>query len=425
MRRQKKGKEPIERIAKKAMINYTIDVSAFAIPEDRFLSAADAERKIMVSNVIKAVDYYKTLKRSGDAAVFFPMFSLDETYKLLKRNNAMRIHKEYIKSINEQYLSYNEYIIFLNEITEKFNTDVYDKGIKGWYESFNNQFDFQYIVLQNMAFAGTPQPSVPEFMDENFKKTIAATGIMNRQFYGRGDCHFVVTGLFEGRDEVDFNAEIKAMGWGADFWEVKKVIGINTIKKINGTVRRKFSENTKRYKRKYRTLQEAVDEAQNDFQSNLYFEKKVDESINTVGPEAGPPDRIYHYLQTLDCTTGHLKTLIQAAKINVPDYLLEFIGRMYGLNYAKEESWGTQKCKKAMNERKLNDNDPGDVFLAHLRPSRLRIYFKWDAGIGKIRVGWIGKHLSTISEPGKPDACCKNCGIIYCRNNPRASVLLI
>ena len=424
------------------MINHTIDLSIFAVPKNLFLAANDKQQKIMVENVYKAIDHYLSIKKSLDSHFFLPLFnskqSCNELMNILENNNAMKTETSLIiektKELGRDYKEYHNTINELKSIIEnhrqkvpgnaslKYNSTnkISPKIEKPELHSFRNRCYFQNIELDNFTLCCTSDKGsgLPEtVLGENIKKSLSAIEIMNQEVYFSKDNHFIVSELCNDHDTVDFEADLKELQWGPfgkAFPWAEKIKSLNLYQQIKGSVRIKSPKKLVKYTKRNNTLQEAVEQAKKDFGNNeecLKFQTKVDISVTGINPMSGPPDKIYHYLETLNEVTKQKKAN--------PDLPLEFLCRMYGLDHDDDESYETKRCSLAISERKLNDDDPDDIFWAHLRPEKnTRIHFKWDE-IQKItRVGWIGEHLTvykSIKEKRvNPANCPKSCTTVDC-----------
>jgi len=412
------------------MINYTVDLSVFAIPKDIFQTAGEDERKALIEKVRRTMTHYRNLEHAHNSSYYFPMFSPDESLDILVSNNALTcrellddinqiapgflsgyfdMHNEILKIVSEKHREYQKKKAKEEKDQQKMQGIQKKPDPRPEPFFFNSQFLFQYLYLKTMDFTGT-SPSLATEVDTDMNKSIVAIAIMNEQVHIGNDRHFVITRLFGDRDEVEFKSKIGSLGWCDEFPKMRTLMNVASFSNmtISGCVRRKSPEDIGRYSQKPWTLKEMVDKvkARNKF-GNLFFEPSVDDGIKDVNETAGPPDRIYHYLKTLNETTKIMN--------NVYGYSLIFLGRMYGLD-CSDESYGTKQCQKAIRERQFNKTDSNQVFFPHLKSSYLRVHFYWDAAIQKTRVGWIGKHLHTVEEPGRIEPCCHTCNNNSCKH---------
>jgi hypothetical protein len=140
------------------------------------------------------------------------------------------------------------------------------------------------------------------------------------------------------------------------------------------------------------TVEEAVLLALEKFESTLVFESSVDEGIQTVAPDAGPPDKVLTYLRALsDLTEARRRGALGTTTIK----WLEARGAI-----ALGES---ETVRKSATERQARTWDDGTgvkrVFDLHLKPNEatspdrcVRIYFEIDGSGGKTIIGWVGRH---------------------------------
>ena len=146
------------------------------------------------------------------------------------------------------------------------------------------------------------------------------------------------------------------------------------------------------------TVDEAFKYAKNIFSDYLIFGKDVEKGIKTIRNSAGPPGRIFYYLQTLKEFCEYKRKV----KAQFPD---DYILKSLGCDCSYEQPEHMQN-ERAQDERMYdNGYNEKELFMLHLKPSTFsqyedignktgttRIYILWKENIKKVIVGWIGKH---------------------------------
>lgn len=139
------------------------------------------------------------------------------------------------------------------------------------------------------------------------------------------------------------------------------------------------------------TVADAVEKAREKFRGIIVFGAQVNEGIQTLAQDAGPPEKIYQYLSLLaqmveSMKRGSLgKTVIQWLEDK-------------GAN-CSGESETTRNNKTERSKRTWDDGQESRVFDTHLKPSDstapdrcARIYFDVDSDEKQVIVGWVGRH---------------------------------
>jgi hypothetical protein len=380
------------------MNNYTVDVGIFLLDEDEFLSADKKRRGTLVKNVCRAIDGYTFLCNSLNNSVFFPRFDTDEFLQKLENNAFVKYNEAIEQLLGDGYYSYRDYKKKLQCIIDKYKVvDNHQNRTGGyeqdWRQSFNNQFEIQKIPCIKIDLPDSHENNIRKTHGENFVCTLASIALLNKFIYDNesGRHLFVYNGLaVELKIKSCFNKAV----FGDSFkkWiedskndELNKIIYESV--EFEGTVKKKSIKNVKETPLNFTILEEAVTRAKNDFSNNLVFGKDIDEGIKERNERAGPPGKVYFYLQTLSEITEIKKT-------THPDCSLVLLARMYGCNCSGQS-------KKIM----YDDGSGKSGFVEHLKPAEgthygddfddgecIRIFFKWSAETKKTIVGWIGKH---------------------------------
>lgn len=139
------------------------------------------------------------------------------------------------------------------------------------------------------------------------------------------------------------------------------------------------------------TIKEAVERAVSELAEHLTFGDDVWRGIETLAPDAGPPEKILLCLETLaNLAKEKRKGAIGTTAIQ---WLKE-----RGINCSCE-SETIRNSKNASQIRTWHDGGKRRIFENHLKPSDgtrpercVRIYFDDDIQSGRIVIGWVGRH---------------------------------
>jgi hypothetical protein len=139
------------------------------------------------------------------------------------------------------------------------------------------------------------------------------------------------------------------------------------------------------------TVSEAVNLARDRLSDALVFGADVDAGVRTLAQDAGPPEKILSYLETLS----------EMARIRRTDGLgMQMLEWLKARNLAATgESQTIRNSEAAMRRRTWDSGGEKRQFEAHLKPSDgvhpdrcVRIYFVYDEVRKKAVVGWVGRH---------------------------------
>jgi hypothetical protein len=139
------------------------------------------------------------------------------------------------------------------------------------------------------------------------------------------------------------------------------------------------------------TLADSVDRARVLHAGWVRFGDDVQAGVAALAPDAGPPGKVYTYLDTL----GQLARARRDAPLGIG-----MIQWLSGENVtASTESETVTKNKAEMQRRTWSDGSGRRAFELHLKPNDgahpdkcVRIYFDWDEASQQIVVGWVGRH---------------------------------
>lgn len=139
------------------------------------------------------------------------------------------------------------------------------------------------------------------------------------------------------------------------------------------------------------TVEEAVAKARLLFAGTLVFGDDVERSVAELAPHAGPPDKVFGYLQALS-ELSHARRngpLGQSTVQWLSDRNVE----------VSTESDTVKRSRAEMSRRVWHDGANSRQFEMHLKPNEsthpgqcVRIYFDWDEPSQQIVVGWVGRH---------------------------------
>jgi hypothetical protein len=139
------------------------------------------------------------------------------------------------------------------------------------------------------------------------------------------------------------------------------------------------------------SVAEAVSRAETLFGGELVFGDEIEDGVQSLAVDAGPPDKIYEYLKTLAEMT--VKRRGNGLGKNMLDWLRE-----QGLK-ASNESDNIRNSAADMQKRTWHDGRVQRRFETHLKPNEstspdrcVRIYFEYDPEAKKTIVGWVGRH---------------------------------
>lgn len=140
------------------------------------------------------------------------------------------------------------------------------------------------------------------------------------------------------------------------------------------------------------SIAEAVQAAKSRFPDDLLFGSDVQEGVEGLAADAGPPDKVLLYLFAL----AELSAARRENELGIP-----MIKWLNDRNIScSGESQTTSKSKTERNRRTWDAGGFNHTFDMHLKPSEavspdrcVRIYFDYDQSKGLIVVGWVGRHL--------------------------------
>lgn len=139
------------------------------------------------------------------------------------------------------------------------------------------------------------------------------------------------------------------------------------------------------------TIKEAVQIAESETSDVLYFGRDVSHGVEGLSSQAGPPEKVLHYLRVL-AKWGRAK---QSGPVGT-----SMIEWFRGENVkASQEYPVVRNSSEERAKRTFNDGQVDRFFEWHLKPVEavspdkcVRIYFDWSDERKRVIVGWIGRH---------------------------------
>ncbi|MEQ8339127.1 MAG: OmpH family outer membrane protein [Cyclobacteriaceae bacterium] len=142
-------------------------------------------------------------------------------------------------------------------------------------------------------------------------------------------------------------------------------------------------------------LRDVVKEAISKFSSSILFADKIDKSLDTLARDAGPPFKVYEYLEKLDVLADDL---VAAGNKGIGITLLKWLTKN-GVK-CSGESDTTKRSPRYKETRTFKVDGEEVLFDKHMKLGDaydikhcVRIYFDWDSVKQKFLIGYIGEHL--------------------------------
>ena len=253
----------------------------------------------------------------------------------------------------------------------------------GTYVEENKYFFDKWFNIKNINKSNcTLTPSLNKLItqDNDLESRLIMIGILNQYVYKTPDFHFLI--LNDNNSSVSIKSNINFSFLSKNY--------PNEL--LNTQVQTRQIDNITIEPEKYKTVHDACEAAKNNFTAYLVFGDDVNAGIKTIRDSAGPPDRIFAYLETLK------DFCIYKQNYNTP-YDDADVLNMLGC-ICHHENLNDQKVK---NDRMFDNGYAQDeLFELHLCPNTfppaprksrtVRIYFKWNANQKKVIIGWIGDH---------------------------------
>ena len=139
------------------------------------------------------------------------------------------------------------------------------------------------------------------------------------------------------------------------------------------------------------TVSEAVERSRKIHAMEITFGSDVERGVKSLAPDAGPPSKVFEYLDYL----AEMAKALRAGPLG--DSQFNWL-RQWGVKVSSE-SETVVNSKDETARRTWNDGRGQRVFETHLKPSDatspdrcVRIYYAWDEASEKVIVGWVGRH---------------------------------
>ena len=370
---------------KKKMISYTIDQSIFNPPAIPFIENKNEFKEKIIDeyneNIIK---YYYNINKVKDIK------DIEKISIYLFRFSKKPLDNEYArKAKNISGLPIDKLKIISDKLIDSYYPDPDHKNGKNKKCYFlEDRFNLENLEYKNAAIK-------PVLQNQNGNVTedverVIKIGILNHYIYKDPSMHFLV------KDKTSI--------YSVNCTEVSFLLNRSpqNEKNINLNIQVKnITDIDCNNKLRFETVDEAYKGFKKEFpnySNYLIFGNDVEKGIKTIRNSAGPPERIFYYLQTL---IEFCKYKRKIKTVFSDDYILEALG--CDCSYENPED---MQIKLVRDERMFdNGNNVKKLFELHLKPGTFsryedtdnkkrttRIYILWDENVKKVIVGWIGKH---------------------------------
>jgi hypothetical protein len=366
------------------MINYSIDTSIFTPPDiptnNQYVPLNENnDFKYQIDKYNDKIKNVENLINTEGVSVYLFQFT-----KVI-------IDNEYITQVNRCGFPMDITKKKLQKIDSYYSPDPdssnYPNGKK--YHFVEDKLKIENLKCKSTSFVPIIQNKKNDIseVDDGFIKI----GLLNYFVYNNDNFHFLIRGETKKYsikcDKLSFTLnkspqEIELINLNVN---VLNIFDISCIKEPQ-----------------FKTVLDAYKKAKEMFSDFIIFGNDIEKGINTIELDAGPPDRIFAYLQTLK---EYSEFKINNKTDFTHDYFISALG--CDCSFEKPEHMQNENVK---NDRMFdNGNNEKAVFSLHLKPSTfpryertktVRIYFLWDDTHKKVIVGWIGNHK--FIPPKKP-----------------------
>ena len=367
------------------MINYSIAPSVFEPPNISYINNSKKtetnERIILINQIL---NFHKNIK------IIKELIDNEEIIVLIFNKTQIAFDIEYMKRANRiSGFPIDKLKIILNKLESYYFQDCVTndrRSIKGKYFTFEDRFKFDELKYTNIKF----QPSLQANKDSSYdnEESIIKIGVINNYIYKSNNFHILID-----KETITYKYECNKIKYNVNEDTITKDLFSSEVQVKN------ISEINFNKKKKLKSVSEAYKKAKELFSDYIIFGDDVEKGVKSIENDAGPPDRIFTYLQTLKEFTEYKRK--NKTNLLPDDYLLMALG--CDCSYENPEH---MKDEKVINNRKFdNGNNQKIIFELHLKPSTnslssanslygtVRIYISWDEKQKKVIVGWIGKHL--------------------------------
>jgi len=365
------------------MISYSIDPTVFnppALPEQ---PPENEERNQIKRNIRK---YRETINKCYDLLIHQNSISV---YLLRGTNN--NFSHDYTRKATE-YFGNDPDFLPLDTTRIMLQEDIlggryisrcgFGDRAEGNKVYFNDWFNIRNLNIGNC----TLPPSLNELIaqDNGLESRLIMIGILNQFVYKRNDYHFLI--LNNNDASVSIEANI-------DFTFLRED---HNNEPLDTQVQTKQIDNIIIEQERFNNVHAAYEAASNEFADYLIFGANVIIGIGTIRNTAGPPDRIFAYLETLKDFCIY--------KRNNPNTSYDDAGILCVLGCICSHETIADLQNQQVIDARMFDNGAGQRILCelHLKPNTftpapgrsrtVRIHFKWDGNRNKVLIGWIGDH---------------------------------
>ena len=257
-------------------------------------------------------------------------------------------------------------------------------GVKKYY--FQDWFEIENLKYIKSEYKPLIQNN--QINNAEFIYRLNYIGILNNFVYKNNSTHYII--INESINNISLDSQqISFLIKKNSISNEKMYVNIQTlnINEINLNPRKRFNK-----------LIEVYNYAKEELIDYVLFGKDVQEGIKTIRDSAGPPDRVFAYLETL-------KDFCIYKRCYNSVFSDMFILQSFGCicSYENKNIFNDEKAKR---ERMFdNGNNERELFNLHLKPNTftiaeeqerkertVRIYISWNEIQKKVIVGWIGKH---------------------------------
>jgi hypothetical protein len=353
------------------MISYTIDPSVFVPPEIPNDNSFKNEFLKKIKDYCRIIQKcYEFIQSEGISVYIFYGYGNDFNNEYIKKSNKYGLPIDVFKRRLDDILLYN--------MPKPYYGDKV--GPNKYY--FQNWFMIKDLKLKVSSYK--PLFQNKQLNNSEVLERINLIGILNNYIYKNTFRHILI--LNDCIDHFILESEqVSFVLYGETYNNVNVNVRIQTIS-IDDIVLKKEKE--------YKTVFDVYSKAKLSLSEYIIFGDDVEDSINTIRDSAGPPDRIYAYLETLKDFCIYKRN--SSNTIFDDEYILQSLGCICSYEVPNMN-------ERLKNERKFDNGSKEKVlFSLHLKPitfprneekRTVRIYIYWDDARRKIIVGYIGKHL--------------------------------
>jgi hypothetical protein len=379
------------------MNNFIIDTSVFALPKESPVSEIEKKNLVTLKENILRLEQLRRAARNTATTV---SYMKDIPYLLFKShypNNERQI-KSRIAKLDCKELGFDGPVLenweeIIKEISSKQDEmGVWRKGRLGIFKNIpdrSNGPGEEYLIKAKLTENGCIYPNLTNKLKNTFKRYCSYIGELNYK-YNSSYSNFIVIGEECATEEVK---EI-AVVLGTKDCSIQSFVSVVGIQKTNTLPRTELE---------FKSLLASYEKAKQNFSSKLIFGREVKkENIEkNLYRDAGPPAKLYHYLETLYYVAG----IIDGRNIHFGETsnfnLVEMLNAHGLLCSPDTDKYTKFKCKHRKFE---NESGKKLLFSIHLKPSTygnsesvgtkgtVRIYLDWDNENKKFCIGWIGHH---------------------------------